>query len=107
MIQRYVFREIALPFLAWLGLLVTLMWVMAVLKGTDVLLGSQVTAWDFARVSLYLLPHFVAQAAPIAFLLGLLIGFGRLSKDKELVALQAFGLQPRRLWAAPLVLAGF
>lgn len=105
MIQRYVLKEIALPFLAWLGLLVTLMWVMAVLKGTEVLLGSEVTAWDFARVSAYLLPHFVAQAAPVAYLLGLLIGLGRLSEDKELVALQAFGVAPHRLWAAPLLLA--
>jgi lipopolysaccharide export system permease protein len=104
---RYVLREVAFPFLAWLGLLVTLMWVMAVLKGTDVLLGSQVTAWDFARVSVYLLPHFVAQAAPVAYLLGLLIGFGRLSEDRELIAMQAFGLQPWRLWVAPLLLAAF
>jgi lipopolysaccharide export system permease protein len=105
MIQRYVLKEIALPVLAWLGLLVTLMWVMAVLKGTDVLLGSEVTAWDFARISFYLLPHFVAQAAPIAFLLGMLIGLGRLSEDKELVAMQSFGLAPKRLWVAPLWLA--
>lgn len=105
MIHRYVFKEIALPVLAWLGLLVTLMWTMAVLKGTDVLLGSEVTAWDFARVSLYLLPHFVAQAAPVAFLLGLLIGFGRLSEDRELVAMQSFGLPPRKLWSAPLLVA--
>ncbi len=106
MIQRYVLREVALPVLAWLGLLVTLMWTMSVLKGTDVLLGSEVTAWDFARVSLYLLPHFVAQAAPVAFLLGLLIGFGRLSEDKELVAMQSFGVPPRRLWVAPLLVGG-
>jgi len=105
MIHRYVLREIALPVLAWLGLLVTLMWTMAVLKGTDVLLGSEVTAWDFARISFYLLPHFIAQAAPVAFLLGLLIGFGRLSEDKELVALQSFGLAPRKLWGAPLLVA--
>ncbi|MBK7862078.1 MAG: LptF/LptG family permease [Archangiaceae bacterium] len=105
LLQRYVLAEIAAPYLAWLGLLVTLMWVMAVLKGTDVLLGSQVTAWDFARVSAYLLPHFVVQAAPVAFLLGLLIGFGRLSEDRELVAMQAFGLSPWRLWVAPLLLA--
>lgn len=104
-LQRYVLKEIALPVLAWLGLLVTLMWVMAVLKGTEVLLGSEVTAWDFARVSAFLLPHFVAQAAPVAFLLGLLIGLGRLSEDKELVAMQSFGVAPGRLWLAPLVLA--
>ena len=104
-LQRYLLKEICLPVLAWLGLLVTLMWVMAVLKGTEVLLGSEVTAWDFARVSWYLLPHFVAQAAPVAFLLGLLIGLGRLSEDKELVAMQSFGVAPGRLWLAPLLLA--
>jgi lipopolysaccharide export system permease protein len=105
LLQRYVFREIAFPLAAWLLLIITLMWVMAVLKGTDVLLGSQVTLADFARVSAYLLPHFIVQAAPIAYLLGLLTGLGRLSEDNELVAMQACGVAPRRMWVAPLVLA--
>jgi lipopolysaccharide export system permease protein len=104
-LHGYLLREIALPLVVWLGFLVTLMWVMAVLRGTDVLFGSQVTLWDFARVSAYLLPHFVAQAAPVAFLLALLIGLGRLSEDRELLAMQALGLKPRAFWVAPLLLS--
>jgi lipopolysaccharide export system permease protein len=57
------------------------------------------------KVSAFLLPHFVAQAAPVAFLLALLIGLGRLSEDRELLAMQSLGLEPRALWAAPLVLS--
>jgi lipopolysaccharide export system permease protein len=105
LLQRYIFKEIAGPLVAWLALLITLIWVMAVLKGTDVLLGSEVTLWDFARVSAFLLPHFAVQAAPVAYLLGLLTGLGRLSEDRELVAMQSCGVAPRRLWVAPLVLA--
>jgi lipopolysaccharide export system permease protein len=105
MLHRYLFREIVLPLLVWLGFLVTLMWVMAVLRGTDVLFGSQVTLWDFARVSGFLLPHFIAQAAPVAFLLALLIGLGRLSEDRELLAMQSLGLKPRAFWVAPVALS--
>jgi lipopolysaccharide export system permease protein len=105
MLQRYLFREIAQPLLLWLSFLVCLMWMMAVLKGADVLFGSQVTPWDFVRVSVFLLPHFIAQAAPVAFLLALLIGLGRLSQDRELLALQALGVRPRALWVAPLIIA--
>jgi lipopolysaccharide export system permease protein len=105
MLHRYLLKEVMLPLVVWLGLLVTLMWVMAVLRGTDVLFGSQVTPADFAKVSLYLLPHFIAQAAPVAFLLALLIALGRLSEDRELLAMQALGLNPRAFWPAPLAVS--
>jgi lipopolysaccharide export system permease protein len=50
----------------------------------------------------YLTPHFLVMALPIAFLLAILLGLGRLSEDRELTALQALGVSPLRLLAAPL-----
>src|SRR5207247_1352297 len=34
-----------------------------------------------------------------------LIGLGRLSQDRELLALQSLGVRPRALWVAPLMIA--
>ena len=51
------------------------------------------------------------MALPIAFLLAILLGLGRLNEDRELTALQALGIGPMQLLAGPLaigvVLGGF
>src|SRR5260370_16161662 len=78
---------------------------MQFLRGADVLLGSAVTAGDMGRVIFYLTPHFVVMALPIAFLLCLLLGLGRLSEDRELIALQALGVGHLQLLILPLALA--
>lgn len=104
---RYVLREVNRPLFAWLGFIFAIFFAMAFMRGTDVLLGAAVRLSDLGRVLAYLSPHFLAQAAPVAFLLALLIGMGRMADDGELVALQALGVRPSRLLFGPLYLAGF
>ena len=104
MLRRYLLREIIAPFLAWVGLLFVLFFVMAFVKGNEFLLGSAVTPTDFARFTVSLAPQFVVQSMPIALLLAILLGLGRLSEDRELVAMQALGMRPSRFFAAPLTL---
>lgn len=102
MLRRYVVLEVLAPFAAWTAFLCVLFFVMAFLKGTEVLLGSAVTLGDFARFALYLSPGFLVQALPIAFLLALLLGLGRLTEDRELRAMQALGISPATLLRGPL-----
>ncbi len=102
---RYTLKEMLRPALAWLGFLYLLLLVMAFLRGTEVLLGSSVTLGDLLRFTALMTPHFLMQAAPVAFLLGLLLGFGRLADDGELKAMQGLGLAPARLLFGPLGLA--
>src|SRR3954464_7863485 len=75
------------------------------MRGTEVLLGSTITAADFLRFVAWLSPQFFVQAAPIAFLLAVLLGLGRLAEDGELRALAALGVDPRSLLRGPLLLA--
>lgn len=104
MLRRYLFREIVAPFAAWTGFLCVLFFVMAFLRGMDFLLGSAVTAWDFVRFTVSLVPQFLVQAIPIALLLATLLGLGRLADDRELVAMQALGVRPRVFFRGPLAL---
>ncbi len=104
MLQRYVVREILLPFAAWTAFLCVLLFVMAFLKGTEVLLGSAVTGWDFARFTLFLLPGFLAQALPISFLLAIVLGVGRLVEDGELRAMQSLGVSPAVVLRGPVLI---
>ncbi len=56
-----------------------------------------------ARVLALLLPQALCLTIPMAVLLGILVGFGRLSADREFVAMQACGISLMRL-ARPALL---
>jgi len=44
-------------------------------------------------------PRSAAVTIPMAFLLGVLLAFGRMASDSEIVALRAVGVSPLRLLA--------
>ncbi len=102
-LYRYLLRELTLPLLAWLAFLFLMLFLMQFLRGSEVLLGSAVTAQDIGRLTLYLAPHFLVMALPIAFLLAILLGLGRLSDDRELVAMNALGVGPGQILVVPLM----
>ncbi len=104
MIGRYLIRELWAPLVAATLLLSTLFFVMAFLRGSELLLGSAVTPFDFAKFTLSLVPSFLVQTIPIATLLAVLVGIGRLADDGELAALFSVGLSPRAFVRGPLLL---
>lgn len=104
-VSRYLLRELLVPLGVWVAFMFLLLFVMQFLRGTDVLLGSSVTLVDLGRLIAYLAPHFLMMALPIAFLLAILLGLGRLGEDRELTALQSLGVGPMRLLAAPMGVA--
>ena len=57
------------------------------------------------RVFLNLLPSILAVTIPMAFLLGVLLAFGRMASDSEIVALRASGVSPLRLLVPVLLLS--
>ena len=57
------------------------------------------------RVFLNLFPSILAITIPMAFLLGVLLAFGRLASDSEIIALRAVGVSPLRLLSPVLMLA--
>ncbi|MBR2978461.1 MAG: LptF/LptG family permease [Myxococcaceae bacterium] len=104
-IDRYLFGEIFGPFITALAFLFTLLFAMQMLRGIEVMLGASVAATDLLYVAVCLIPHFVVMAVPISFLFAVVIGIGRLTEDREIMALKASGVSPSRLWVAPVTLA--
>ena len=105
LLARYILKELLVPLGVWVAFLFLLLFVMQFLRGTDVLLGSAITGPDFIRLLVYLGPHFLVMALPIAFLLAVLLGIGRLAEDRELTALQALGVSPLQFLLAPVLIA--
>lgn len=103
-LHRYLAREILLPFGAGLVFLTQILVATSILAQAAVLFGSGVSILDVARVSLDLVPHFLGYVLPVSFLLGAVVGAGRLAEDREIVAMGAAGLSPVLLVRVPVLL---
>src|SRR5262252_4400184 len=102
---RYVVREVLLPFVLSVLLLTFLLIIPPVLRDAYPLIAKGVDVWIVARVLVLLLPQALAISIPMAVLLGLLIAFGRLSADREFVAMQSCGVSIYRLLRPLAVIA--
>jgi lipopolysaccharide export system permease protein len=103
-LDRYLAKEILLPFAAALLFLVQILLVTQVLARADILFGAGVSVLDVGGVILALLPHFLGYVMPVSFLLGAILGVGRLAEDREVMAIGAAGLSPVRLVRVPLAI---
>jgi LPS export ABC transporter permease LptG/LPS export ABC transporter permease LptF len=104
--DRYVVREVLLPFVLSLLLLTFLLIIPPILKDAYPLIAKGVDAIVVGKVLVLLLPQALAISIPMAVLLGLLIAFGRLSADREFVAMQSCGVSIYRL-LRPLAVVAF
>ncbi len=96
-IDRYVIRQVLLPFC--LGLLVfTFVFIIpGLIEYAEEFIAKGVPSLVVLRVVVALVPSALALTIPMSLLLGLLIAFGRLSADREFVAMQACGVSLSRL----------
>ena len=96
-IDRYVFKEILPPFFLALLIFTFLLVLPPVMDYLENLLAKGVTWGTAARILWTLLPQALGLTIPMAVLVGILIGLGRMSGDRESVALLACGVSPYRL----------
>jgi LPS export ABC transporter permease LptG/LPS export ABC transporter permease LptF len=95
--DRYVVREVLLPLLLSLLLLTFLLMIQPVLTVGYQFIAKGMQLPIVVRVVVTLLPQALSISIPISVLLALLIAFGRLSSDREFVAVQACGVSIYRL----------
>src|SRR3954466_574378 len=96
-LDRYLVREIALPFALGLTVLTFILVLPPILVAGEEFISKGVEWSIVARAMATLLPQALSLTIPMAVLLGILVGFGRLSADREFVAMQACGVSLLRL----------
>jgi len=96
-LDRYVFKEILPPFFLALLIFTFLLVLPPVMEYLENLLAKGVTWGTAVRILWTLLPQALGLTIPMAVLVGILIGLGRMSGDRESVALLACGVSPYRL----------
>jgi len=97
-IDRYILRQMAWPFVLGLLVFTFLLIVPEMMKYAEEYVSKGVSLWIVARLVVTLLPYSLALTIPMSVLLALLVAFGRLSGDREFVALQACGVSLYRLF---------
>jgi LPS export ABC transporter permease LptG len=96
-LDRYVIREILPPFFLSLLIFTFILEIPPVMDYLEALVSKGVAWSTAARIMLTLVPQALGLTIPMALLVGLLIGLGRMSGDREAVALLACGVSPYRL----------
>ncbi len=104
LLDRYLAKEILLPYAAGLLFLTQVLLATQLLGQADILFGSGASFADVGVVLVALMPHFLGFVLPVAFLLGAVLGVGRLAEDREVIALGAAGVSPVRLVRVPVLL---
>jgi LPS export ABC transporter permease LptG/LPS export ABC transporter permease LptF len=105
LLDRYVIRESIAPFLLALAVFTFVFAVNPMLDKASDLLAKNVPLHTVGFLLLLLLPQALGITIPMAFLTGILIALGRLSGDREAVALLACGVSPGRILRPLLLLA--
>jgi LPS export ABC transporter permease LptG/LPS export ABC transporter permease LptF len=99
-------REILLPFFLGLLILTFILLMPPILENARDLLAKGVDFGTVFRILLTLTPQALSITIPMALLYGILMGLGRLSADREFVALQACGVSIFRALRPIALLAG-
>lgn len=102
-LDRYLLRELALPFALGIALFTTILLIARILKLVEMVVNRGVPFLQMVKLFSYILPAFLEVTVPMALLLAVLVGLGRLSSDSEVVALQASGIGIGRL-AVPVAM---
>ena len=91
-IDRYIFKEIAVPFIIILFVLTFVLLMGKILQIMDLMVNKGISVFSIAELIIFLLPSFMLFTIPIALLIAILIAMGRLSADNEITAIKASGI---------------
>jgi lipopolysaccharide export system permease protein len=97
LIDRYIFKEILVPFWLTLGTLMLVLLTDQMLRLVELLINKGVGILAILRVLMVITPPFLVLSIPAGVLIGVIIAYNRLSSDSEIIALQSGGFSLLRL----------
>ena len=104
-LDRYIIREVVPPSLLALLIFTFLLLIPPVMDELQQLVAKGVTFGMALKMLAMLVPQSLGLTIPMSLLVGTLIGLGRMSGDREAVAMLACGVSPYRILRPLLTLA--
>ena len=107
LIHRHIFREIIIAAALAMSLFVFVLLVGNALKDVaQLLVAGKLDLWVFIKVLVLFIPYVASFALPLGILTGTLVALGRLSSQREIVAMKSAGMSLYQI-AAPVFLIAF
>ncbi len=104
-LDRYIFKEIFFPSIIALVALTFVAFIREIGALLEVMVRQSATMSEIWAISMAILPNVLTFTIPMAVLVGILTGFGRISSDSEAIAFRAAGISMKRL-LFPVMLVG-
>ena len=92
LLTRYILKEIFLPFIFALLVIIFILFIQFLLRAIDRFLGKGIAVLTILEYLFLNLAWIVALAVPMAVLIAALMTFGRLSEDNEITAMRTSGI---------------
>jgi len=93
-LRTYILREHVGPFVVTLSGLTVVLLIGNIIKLAELVIAKGVSIWDILRLLIYLIPYMLTFTVPLACLIAMVMAFGRLSADYEVIAIRASGIAP-------------
>ena len=87
-----ILKEIFTPFFLGLTVFTSVLLMGRIIQLANLVIAKGVPLADVMKMILFMLPNFSMATIPMAFLLSVLLAFGRLSSDSETTAMKACGI---------------
>jgi len=97
-IKRYIFKEIAFPFILVLFVLTFVLLMGKILQIMDLMVNKGISVIDILHLVVLIMPYFMLFTIPIAVLVSILMAMGRFSQDNEITALKASGVSLSQIY---------
>src|SRR5215469_15212319 len=94
---RYILRETVSPTLIGLAALTFVFFSQRLGALLEIMVRQSATLREVGELSLAIIPNVLTFTIPMAVLVGILTGFGRMSSDSEAIAFRAAGVSMIRL----------
>ena len=104
-VHNYIYREVLLLAAAVIGVLTFLFVALELFKVIELIMYTDLSMWVTVKYVLLLIPFTLTLTIPIGLLAAVLIVFGRMSSDRELLALKASGIGLAPI-VAPVIIIG-
>lgn len=104
-IFRYLFKEVMVTFIATSGILLLIFMSTQFLHYLSDAVGGRFTGQLLMQVMLLQIPYLLSLLLPVGFYFAILLAYGRLHMDREMVILTASGFSQARLIGMTLIMA--
>lgn len=105
LLYSYIAAELLAPFFASFIILYSVFFLVRLIPLLEVVLELRIGLADFIRLFSYIFPHMLLYVIPMASMTGVIIGFTRLTNDREILALKACGISLRKMLPPVILIA--